>query len=117
MERALPGHGLPPACSAVALPTASVLPGLPPALRALVDRLQERRARTTADRSLAARLRKGLARADAREASGLSFYVHEGTVAVYGLVTSAELRERVLAVAAQQPGVRRIVDHTRLPEA
>ncbi|MFN3596272.1 MAG: hypothetical protein ACK41D_03270 [Rubricoccaceae bacterium] len=100
----------------MSFPAPFALPGLPPALRALVDRLQERRARTTADRSLAERLRKHLRRVDACAAAGLSFYAHDGTVAVYGLFPSLALREQVLAVVAQQPGVRRIVDHTRLPE-
>lgn len=91
--------------------TAQVLGhGLPPALRHLVDRFQHRRALTASDRSLARRLLSALA-AGRTGASGLALYVHNGAVSVYGSVPTEAVREAVLALAAEPPGVRRIVDH------
>ena len=90
--------------------------GLPPSLRQLLDRRQERRTQTTADRSLARRLRDGLKTAGVT-ATGLAFYVHDGTVSVYGEVRDAGVREGVLSVAAAQPGVRRILDHLQIADA
>jgi hypothetical protein len=83
---------------------------LSPALRALVTTLQERRARTLADRELARRVRDAVERSTG--GSGLSFYVHEGTVTVYGPALDRAARENVLRQAAAQPGARRIIDHT-----
>ena len=83
---------------------------LAPPLRALVKSLQERRARTAADRELARRVRDAMDRAIA-DAGGLSFYVHEGTITVYGAVRDERMREAVLNVAAGQPGAQRIIDH------
>jgi osmotically-inducible protein OsmY len=97
--------------------TAQVLGyGLPPALRAVVDRFQERRARTATDRSLARRLHAALVQ-DRTGASGLALYVHNGAVSIYGTVPSETVREAVLTVAAAQPGVRRIVDHLHTADA
>lgn len=90
--------------------------GLPPALRDLVERHQTRRARTTADGSLARRLRDAV-RSSGLAAPGLAFYVHDGAVSVYGDVAGASAREAVIEVAAGQPGVRRIVDHLRVGAA
>lgn len=91
-------------------------PALTPRLRALVRSLQERRARTAADRELARRLHAAVGAAKL-EASGLSFYVHDGAIAVYGQVRAEPVREAVLALAAEQPGARLVVDHLRLAEA
>ena len=97
--------------------TAQVLGyGLPPALRAVVDRFQERRARTATDRSLARRLHAALLQ-DRTGASGLALYVHNGAVSVYGTVSDEAAREGVLSVLAAQPGVRRIVDHLHTADA
>ena len=90
--------------------------GLPPALRALVERHQSQRARTTADRSLARRLRDGVRQSGAA-VSGLVFYVHDGAVSVYGTVADAAARDAVVAIASQMPGVRRIVDHLAVGDA
>ena len=90
--------------------------GLPPALRALVDRHQTHRARTTADRSLARRLRDSV-RQSGVTVAGLAFYVHEGAISIYGAVADAPTREAVVTLAASQPGVRRIVDHLRIGDA
>lgn len=90
--------------------------GLPPALQALVDRHHLHRAKTTADRSLARRLREAV-RESGVPVHGLAFYVHEGAISIYGSVRDAAAREALLAVATQQPGVRRIVDHLRIGEA
>ena len=87
--------------------------GLPPALRSLVERHQTQRAQTTADRSLARRLRDAVRQAGLPPA-GLSFYVHDGAISVYGTVSDAAARESVVAVAAGLPGVRRIVDHLKI---
>ena len=90
--------------------------GLPPALHALVERHQTRRARTVADRSLARRLHHGVRQSGAA-ASGLAFYVHDGAVSVYGAVPDAAARDAVIAAASRTPGVRRIVDHLRVGDA
>lgn len=97
--------------------TAQVLGhGLPPALRHVVERFQHRRARTASDRSLARRLQAALA-SGRTGASGLALYVHNGAVSVYGIVSAESVREAVLALAAEQPGVRRIVDHLSVVDA
>ena len=46
--------------------------------------------------------------------TGLSFYVHDGAISVYGTVGDAPAREAVIAVASGLPGVRRIVDHLQV---
>lgn len=84
--------------------------GLPPVLRALVDRHQSLRARTTADRSLARRLCDAV-RQSGLPIAGLAFYVHDGAVSVYGSVADGPARETIVSLAASMPGVRRIVDH------
>lgn len=83
---------------------------LPPALRAFVATLRERRARTAADRSLARRIQSAVRMANL-ETGGFSFYVHDGSVAVYGSVATEALREQILGIVAEQPGLRRITDH------
>ena len=90
--------------------------GLPPALRALVDRHQAARSKTTADQSLARRLRDGV-RASGLEIKGLTVYVHDGAVSLYGTLPSGAVREEVLALVTRVPGVRRIVDHLRMADA
>ena len=87
--------------------------GLPGPLRALIERFQDRRARTTADRSLALRLKDALTR-EGTDLRGLSFYVDHGAVAVYGSVPGPAAREALLGLVAKQPGVTRIVDHLRI---
>lgn len=82
---------------------------LSPPLRALVAALQERRSRTLADRELARRVRDAIERATG--SGGLSFYVHDGTVTVYGSTPDRTTREGVLRLAAAQPGAKRIIDH------
>ncbi len=89
---------------------------LPAPLRAAVDAHQQRREKTTADRSLARRLQAGVAEAGL-DVGGLAFYVHDGAVSMYGTVRDAEAREALLAVVTTQPGVRRVVDHLRFAEA
>ncbi len=91
-------------------------PGLPPALRTLVDRHQNARAKTTADRSLARRLRDAVRQSGAA-VDGVSFYIHDGAVSLYGTVGDPASRDALLTVTTQQPGVRRIVDHLRIEEA
>lgn len=90
--------------------------GLPPALRLVVDRFQERRARTATDRSLARRLHAALV-GGATGAAGLALYVHNGAVSIYGTVPTEAVREAVVTCAAAQPGVRRIVDHLHTGDA
>ena len=90
--------------------------GLPPSIRSLVEQRLSLRSRTTADKSLAKRLRAGIQNAGVG-AVGVAFYVHDGAVSLYGTVASAEVREDLIAVASAQPGVRRIVDHVRLTDA
>ncbi|WP_179271073.1 BON domain-containing protein [Rubricoccus marinus] len=90
--------------------------GLPGPLRALIEGFQERRARTTADKSLALRLKDAMTREQVT-ARGLSFYIEHGAVAVYGNVADGAEREAILGLIARQPGVTRIVDHLRLADA
>ena len=90
--------------------------GLPPALRVLVDRHQANRAKTTADRSLARRLKDGIAALEAPVA-GLAFYVHDGAISIYGTVPTPAAREALIGLASGLPGVRRIVDHLQLADA
>lgn len=90
--------------------TPTLGPALPPVLRALVERHQERRAKTTADKSLARRLMAAVRAADV-PVSGIALYVHDGAVSIYGTVADGAEREALLGVASAQPGVRRIVDH------
>ena len=87
--------------------------GLPPVLQTLVSRHQNRRAQTTADRSLARRLREAVRQSEV-EVRGIAFYIHDGVISVYGSFTDPADREALLAVMTQQPGVRRIVDHLRV---
>lgn len=89
---------------------------LPPALRAAVEAHNDRRAKTSADRSLARRLQDGIAGAGL-DAGGLALYVHDGAVSVYGTVADAAAREALLTAVTAQPGVRRVVDHLRFAEA
>lgn len=77
---------------------------------------QARRNRTAIDRELARRLHHAVEQAKL-DVRGLAFYVHEGSVAVYGSVRTEALREEVLTLVADQPGARRITDHLELPAA
>ncbi len=90
--------------------------GLPPAIRALVDRHQAARAQTTADQSLARRLHDGV-KTSGVAVHGLTVYVHDGAVSLYGTVASGAVREDLLALVTRVPGVRRIVDHLRMASA
>lgn len=90
--------------------------GLPPSLRALVAGFQSRRSRTTTDRSLARRLHAAIG-ASGLPPCGLSAYVHDGAISLYGGVPDEATREGYVALAAAQPGVRRIVDHLRVADA
>ena len=89
---------------------------LPPALYEVVLGFQARRAKTTADKSLCRRIRDGIRQME-DPPSGLAFQIHDGAVSIYGVVPSAARREAILAVAATQPGVRRIVDHLSITGA
>lgn len=84
--------------------------GLPPAIRSVVEGFQQRRTKTTADRSLARRLSDSVRRADLG-VRGVAFYVHDGAVSIYGTVADEGVREGVIVVVTRQPGVRRVVDH------
>lgn len=89
---------------------------LPTSLRELVERHQQRRAKTTVDKSAARRLREGI-RAAGLSASGIAVYVHDGAISLYGTVPDEHTRESLLGVTSSQPGVRRIVDHLRVEAA
>lgn len=97
---------------AATTPTAAVADRL----RTFLQSVQDRRDRTTADRELARRLQASV-EAAGLEVYGLSFYVHDGSIAVYGLVRTEAMRERILSLLAEQPGARRIHDHLHLPPA
>ncbi|MDX1531098.1 MAG: BON domain-containing protein [Rhodothermales bacterium] len=92
-------------------PTAS--PSRLPNVRALLDKLRDRRARTDSDRFLARRLYVAFERLSAAEVAvqHLHFYVYEGAVSVYGIVPTEAKRDAVLSTVAALPGVARITDH------
>lgn len=90
--------------------------GLPAPLRTLLAQYQHRRALSATDRALARRFQAAFETPPA-SVFGLTLYVHNRAVSVYGAVASEADREAVLALAAAQPGVRRIVDHLTLAEA
>lgn len=114
-------HGMWPIPRMPAAPAVPATPqilgfGLPPAVRALLDQAQERRSRTSSDRSLARRLQvathgAGLA------GSGVTVYVHDGAVSLYGTLPDRATRDAWVTTVAGTPGVRRIVDSLRLAEA
>ena len=89
---------------------------LPPALRSLLDAVQNRQAETTTDRSIARRIQGELRRTEG-PSEGLSFFVHGGTVSVYGTVGSPDVRDAILTLVTSQPGVHRVVDHLQLAGA
>lgn len=89
---------------------------LPLSLQHLLDRIQNRQAETTTDRSIARRIKNELKQAEG-PTSGLSFFVHSSTVSVYGTVGSPDVRDAVLTLVTSQPGVRRVVDHLELAGA
>lgn len=88
-------------------------PALPPALRSLIERTRRLRERTSSDARLARALQRDVERADL-EVSGLSFYVHDGVISIYGGVADAKTREAVLDVVVDQDGVQRVIDHLRI---
>ena len=90
--------------------------GLPPALRAVLDAVEARRTKTVTDRSLARRLHAAM-RTDGVPTTGVSFYVHDGAVSIYGTVADEPARAALITAAAKAPGVRRIVDHLRVGAA
>lgn len=108
---AFAGRRAPPAAATVSTPFLSAPTALPPRLQGLLQSLQERKARTHADRDLARRIQFAVDNAGLEEVGGLSVYVHDASVAVYGQIATEALRERVLGVVAEQPGVQRLQDH------
>ncbi|MDX1419700.1 MAG: hypothetical protein R3181_07010 [Rubricoccaceae bacterium] len=98
-------------------PFLSAPTALPPRLQGLLQTMQERKARTHADRELARRILFAVENAPLDDLRGLSIYVHDGSVAVYGQIPFEALRERVLGLVVEQPGVRRLQDHLQCREA
>ena len=82
----------------------------------MLGTLQDRRSRTADDKELAERLAFAVEQGPLA-LKGLSFYVHDGSVAIYGTVPSETLREEVLGLIAEQSGVKRITDHLRRTNA
>ncbi len=72
--------------------------------------------RTTTDRELTRRIRSAV-ECSAFAVRGLSVYVHDGSVDVYGTIESDAKREDVLSLVAEQPGAKRITDHLEFPGA
>ena len=85
-------------------------------LRTFLNSLQDNRVRTTVDRELTRRIRAAVENS-ALKINGVSIYVHDGSVDVYGTIESETKREDVLSLVAEQPGAKRITDHLNLPEA
>ncbi|MDX1438983.1 MAG: BON domain-containing protein [Rubricoccaceae bacterium] len=93
----------------------SKLGALSPSLRNFLNRLQERKIRTSVDRELARRVRAAVEGTQI-DVNGLSVYVHDGSIALYGSIKSESVRESLLSTIARQPGARRIADHLQLME-
>lgn len=85
-------------------------------MRTFLNSLQERRVRTATDRALTSRIRAAV-ESSTLKIRGLSIYVHDGSVDVYGTVENATRREDVLSLVAEQPGAKRITDHLELSGA
>ena len=85
-------------------------------LRTFLNSLQERRVRTATDRALTRRIRAAVEDSPLN-VRGLSIYIHDGSVDLYGTIESDTRREDVLSLVAEQPGAKRITDHLNLPEA
>ena len=85
-------------------------------LRTFLNSLQENRVRTTVDRELTRRIRAAVENS-ALKINGVSIYVHDGSVDVYGTIERETKREDVLSLVAEQPGAKRITDHLNLTEA
>lgn len=84
-------------------------------LKTFLGSVQDKQVRTSSDRELAKRISGAVQHADL-ELGGLSVYVHDGSVAVYGKVTSDVKREALLSLIAEQPGAKSVVDHMVFPE-
>ena len=89
---------------------------LAPVLRTFLNSLQEHRVRTATDRALTRRIR-AVVEDSLLNIRGLSIYVHDGSVDVYGTIESDTRREDMLSLVAEQPGAKRITDHLELPGA
>ena len=72
--------------------------------------------RTTVDRALALRIRAAV-ESSPMKVQGLSVYVHDGSVDVYGTIENDAKRENVLSLVTEQPGAKRITDHMVLSGA
>ena len=72
--------------------------------------------KTTTDRELTRRIRSAV-ESSALAVRGLSVYVHDGSVDVYGTIESETKREDVLSLVAEQPGAKRITDHLEFTAA
>lgn len=81
-------------------------------MRSFLNTLQERRVRTSADRELTRRIRAAVEESPLK-IRGLSVYVHDGSVDVYGTIENDARREDVLSLVAEQPGAKRITDHLK----
>lgn len=89
---------------------------LPQGLHSFLNRLQEQKSHTSADRELARRIRATV-EGSKLDLSGLSVYVHDGSIAIYGSIKDERNREQVLTLVADQPGARRITDHLQLAQS
>ena len=88
-----------------------------PDVRALLDTLKVRRARTADDRKIAHSVYVAFERLGRQhDVADLHFYVFEGGVSVYGDVLTHEQRDGVLDDLAALPGVRHVADHLRVAD-
>ena len=86
-------------------------------VRGMLDALRVRRERTDRDRMLAHRVYVMFERIHrAHDAVDLHFYVHEGTVTVYGDVLTHEQRDGVLGHLEALPGIQDVDDHLRVAD-
>lgn len=89
---------------------------IPSRIPALLASIRERRARTAADRHLTERLREAFEVGNDSSIQGLSFYVCDGAVSVYGSVQSSAERDVVVGTLARIPDVRRITEYLTLKD-
>ncbi len=80
-------------------------------VRALLEGLRERRARTALDRDIGKRVRDVMEGDLSPSVHGLHFYVFEGAVSVYGAVSTFADRDCVVTALAAVPGINQIADH------
>lgn len=87
---------------------------IPQKASALLLRIRERRTRTSSDLRLTKEIETQFETDQNNAAQGLSFYVCDGSVSVYGVVNSSTERDLVIQALSGIQGIRRITEHITL---